>query len=269
MTARLDAELVRRGLARSRGHARELVLAGRVSVGGLRSGKVSAPVADTDHLTVAPAGPEWVGRAAVKLVGAFDAFGPRGWTVDGLDCVDVGASTGGFTQVLLHHGARSVLALDVGHDQLAAPVRDDPRVRERSGTSLRGLEANAVGGPFDRLVADLSFISLTLVAREVRGLLSDRGEAVLLVKPQFEVGRTRLGKNGLVRRSGDRAESMTSVAAALGAAGLHVRGLAPSPVTGGTGNHEYLLWMTTDGSVGMAWEAVVAEADLLAANGAP
>lgn len=269
MTSRLDAALVHQGLARSRGHARELVLAGRVSVAGTVAVKISQPVPEDATLVVAPAGPEWVGRAALKLVHAFDVFGPQGWTVAGHDCIDVGASTGGFTQVLLHHGARSVLALDVGHGQLAEPVRSDPRVRDRSGTSIRGLVPADVDGPFDRLVADLSFISLTLVARDLRGLLSDHGEGVLLVKPQFEVGRTRLGKNGLVRRSGDRAQAISDVAQALVDVGLHVRGLCESPVQGTSGNHEYLLWTTTDDAVALTWEAVVAAADTLAANGAP
>lgn len=268
MSERLDAALVRRGLARSRGHARELVLGGRVSVDGAVAVKVSTAVADDAGVLVAPAGPEWVGRAALKLVRAFEVFGPHGWSVAGRDCVDVGASTGGFTQVLLHHGARSVLALDVGHGQLAEPVRNDPRVTDLSGTSIRGVDGAAVGGPFDRLVADLSFISLTLVADDLRRLMAERSEGVLLVKPQFEVGRTRLGKNGVVRRGGDRAEAVTSVAAALARSGLHVRALAESPVTGSTGNHEYLLWTTTDEHVALSWEAVVRAADTLAANGA-
>ncbi len=269
MSGRLDAELVARGLARSRGHARELVLEGRVSVDGAPATKVSTTVTSQQRVAVEPAGPDWVGRAALKLVRAFDLFGPRGWSVEGRDCVDVGASTGGFTQVLLHHGARSVVALDVGHGQLAEPVRSDPRVRDLSGTSVRGIDAAAVGGPFERLVTDLSFISLTLVSADLRRLMAAQAEAVVLVKPQFEVGRSRLGKNGLVRRPGDRAESITAVAESLAESGLHVRDLAASPVTGSTGNHEYLLWMTTDGTVALTWEAVVRAADTLAANGAP
>ena len=245
------------------------MLAGRVSVGGVPATKVAAPVGDLADVVVAPAGPQWVGRAALKLVHAFDVFGPQGWSVRGLDCIDVGASTGGFTQVLLHHGARSVVALDVGHGQLAEPVRSDARVRDVPGTSIRALEPEAVGGPFARLVADLSFISLTLVADDLRALLADGGEAVVLVKPQFEVGRTRLGKNGLVRRPGDRAQAVTAVAAARAGGGRQVGGPAPSRVAGSTGNQEYLLWTTTVGDVALAWEAVVRAADTLAANGAP
>lgn len=269
MTARLDADLVARGLARSRGHARELVEAGRVEVDGVVARKVAQPVADGSAVTVRPAGPEWVGRAARKLVAAFDLFGPSGWDVAGRSCVDVGASTGGFTQVLLHHGAASVVALDVGHGQLAREVATDPRVTERSGTTVRGVDVAALGGPFDRLVADLSFISLTLVADDLVGLLRDDGEAVVLVKPQFEVGRTRLGRNGLVRRAGDRAQAVTDVAARLAESGLWVRALATSPLTGSTGNVEFLAWLTRDRAVGLPWEAVVRTADLLAANGAP
>lgn len=269
MSGRLDAELVARGLARSRGHARDLIDSGRVTVAGRTATKAAARVDATAALDVAEAGPAWVSRAAYKLVGAFDAWRADGLTACDRRCIDVGASTGGFTQVLLHEGARSVVALDVGHGQLARAVADDPRVEEHSGRTVRDLDPKEVGGPFDLLVADLSFISLRLVLPTLAALLTGDGDAVLLVKPQFEVGRERLGKNGLVRSAGDRALALTDVAGAAIGAGLTVLRLARSPVLGGTGNAEFLLWATPRREDGPGWEAVVAAADRLSLDGAP
>ena len=260
-TTRLDAELVRRGLARSRGQARELIDAGLVDVAGRPASKASAPVGEHHDLVVRDAGPAWVSRAAQKLVGALEVFGPRGLAVQGRRCLDVGASTGGFTQVLLHHGAEHVIALDVGRDQLSPVVAADPRVTERSQTTVRGLTAEDIGGPVEVIVADLSFISLTLVLDTFRTLLRDDGDAVVLVKPQFEVGRTRLGKGGVVRDQGDRAWAITEVARAAVATGLHPRDLAASPIQGGEGNAEYLLWLTPRDAGSMGWEALVRAAD--------
>jgi 23S rRNA (cytidine1920-2'-O)/16S rRNA (cytidine1409-2'-O)-methyltransferase len=259
--SRLDVELVRRGLARSRGHARSLVDAGDVSIDGRPATKAATPVDPDQRVEVREQGPRWVSRAAYKMVGALEVFGPHGLEVAGRRCLDVGASTGGFTQVLLHHGAAHVVALDVGHGQLVPELADDPRVTDRSRTTVRGLGPADIGGAVDLLVADLSFISLTLVLAELRGLLRDDGDAVVLVKPQFEVGRTRLGKGGIVRAQGDRAWAVTEVARAALAAGLHPRGLARSPIEGGEGNAEYLLWLTPRDAGSMGWEALVRAAD--------
>ncbi len=267
--ARLDAELVHRGLARSRGHARELIDAGDVAVDGTSAVKPATRVTPDQAVEVREHGPVWVSRAAYKLVGALAAFGPDGLEVAGKRCLDVGASTGGFTQVLLHHGAAEVVALDVGHGQLAEPVRSDRRVEERSGTTVRGLQPEDVGGRVDLLVADLSFISLTLVLDTFAELVRADGDAVVLVKPQFAVGRERLGKGGVVRRSGDRAWAITEVVRAANEAGLHPRALAPSPIEGGTGNAEYLLWLTPRAAESMGWEALVSSADRVASKGAP
>lgn len=235
---------MRRGLARSRGDARDLVLAGSVTVGGIPVTKPSHPVVDTDALDVDVAGPRWVGRAAHKLVAALQAWAPEGLAVSGRRCVDVGASTGGFTQVLLAHGAAVVVAVDVGHGQLAPEVAGDPRVVERSGTTVRGLTAADLGGPADVVVADLSFISLTLVLGELAGLLATDppGDLVLLVKPQFEVGRGRLNGQGVVTEVKDRTRALQAVVDAVGERGLHVHGIRTSPISGTTGNTEYLLW---------------------------
>ncbi|NYG08256.1 23S rRNA (cytidine1920-2'-O)/16S rRNA (cytidine1409-2'-O)-methyltransferase [Phycicoccus badiiscoriae] len=258
---RLDLELVRRGLARSRGHARALIDAGDVSIDGASAAKPATLVGPGQHVEVREEGPRWVSRAAYKLVGALETFGPDGLTAQGKRCLDVGASTGGFTQVLLHHGAAHVTALDVGHDQLVPELAADARVTERSRTTVRELRAGDIGGAVDLLVADLSFISLTLVLNTFRGLLLDTGDAMVLVKPQFEVGRTRLGKGGIVRAHGDRAWAVTEVARAGIAAGLHPRALARSPIEGGEGNAEYLLWLTPRDAESMGWEALVSRAD--------
>ena len=263
---------MRRALARSRGEARDLVLAGAVTVGGSTVTKPSHPVGDDDELAVTTDGPRWVGRAAHKLVAALDT-----WAVDGLSatdrrCVDVGASTGGFTQVLLAHGAARVVAVDVGHDQLVPEVAQDPRVDERSGTTVRGLTAADLGGPADLVVVDLSFISLTLVLGDLAGLLGADADLVLLVKPQFEVGRGRLNGQGVVTDPRDRTRALEQVVAAVGEHGLHVHGIRTSPISGTSGNTEYLLWARSVPSDTMSEDrvrALVREATTQPAIGGP
>ena len=201
-------------------------------------------------------GPRWVGRAAHKLVAALDAWQPAGLLVQGRRCIDVGASTGGFTQVLLSRGAASVVAVDVGHGQLVPEVAADPRVEERSRTTVRGLAADDVGGPADLVVTDLSFISLTLVLPDLAGLMGDDGDLVALVKPQFEVGRGRLNGQGVVTSARDRTDAVLRVVEAVAAAGLHVHGIRPSPISGTSGNVEYLLWARSDPSDTMSREQV-------------
>jgi len=233
---------VRRGLARSRGEARDLVTSGLVTVGGAPATKPAQPVAPADDVAVTSDAPRWVGRAAHKLVAALDDWGPEGLVVAGRRCVDVGASTGGFTQVLLARGASGVVAVDVGHGQLVPELAGDPRVDERSGTTVRGLTAEDLGGPADLVVADLSFISLTLVMGDLSGLLRPEADLVVLVKPQFEVGRGRLNGQGVVTDPKDRTRALERVVAAVGEHGLHVHGLRTSPISGTSGNTEYLLW---------------------------
>ena len=164
---------------------------GLVTVSGAVVTKPARPVGAQDVLEVTGTGPRWVSRAAQKLAAALDAWVPEGIRVEGRRCVDVGASTGGFTQVLLAAGASSVVAVDVGTGQLVPEVAGDPRVEERSGTTVRGLTAEDLGGPADLVVADLSFISLTLVLGDLAGLMGPGADLVVLVKPQFEVGRGR------------------------------------------------------------------------------
>lgn len=252
-TTRLDVALVERGLARSRTRARELVDAGDVLVDGAAAGKASLQVGPDAQLTVVSDGDHWVGRAAGKLLGALAEFDP---SVSGLRCLDIGACTGGFTQVLLEHGAAHVIALDVGHDQLAPELVADPRVTDRSGTTIRGLAADDIGGPVDLVVGDLSFISLRLVLAEVAGLLTGTGEAVLLVKPQFEVGRDRLGRRGVVTDPAAREAAIIGVLERAREVGLSVLGVARSPLRGGEGNHEYLVHLTARPGVGPTWQAL-------------
>ncbi len=239
--------------------------AGAVRVTGVVATKPSVPVDAGTPVDVDRAGPVWVSRGADKLLAALAAF--PGLEVAGRRCLDAGASTGGFTQVLLHHGAAEVVALDVGTDQLAPAVAADPRVLDRSGTTVRGLGPEAVGGRADVLVADLSFISLRLVLATLAGLLAEDGDAVLLVKPQFEVGRAGLGKRGVVRSAVHRREALLGVLDAAERAGLTPRGLAPSPLRGAEGNLEYLLWAGRGPARTTTWQALRMCAERLTTEG--
>ena len=240
---RLDAELVRRGLARSREHAAELVAAGRVKVGGGIAGKPATGVG-TDAAIVVLEDPEradYVSRGGHKLAGALTAF--TGLRVSGRRCLDAGASTGGFTDVLLRNGAREVVAVDVGYGQLAWSVRQDPRVRVHERTNVRTLGADAIGGPVDLVVGDLSFISLTLVLEALTSVTVPDGDLALMVKPQFEVGKERVGKGGVVRDPGLRTEAVRTVADAAARLGWGAQQVATSPLPGPSGNVEFFLWL--------------------------
>ena len=223
---------------------------------GIPARKPSVSVAEGSRVELTdPTAPTWVGRGADKLTAALDRFAPAGLTVLGRNCLDVGASTGGFTQVLLHRGAGHVVALDVGHGQLAPVLATDPRVTELSGVNIRAVgtdpgSVRELGGPFDLLVADLSFISLCLVVEVLAALVDPRGDLVLLVKPQFEVGRERLGKGGIVRTAEHRLQAVHAVVDAAASAGLRLRGLIRSPRQGAAGNQEYLGWWTPGTATG-------------------
>lgn len=266
-TTRVDTELVRRGLARSRRHAAELVAAGRVSVTGRTVAKPSTPVTGADDLSVAPgADPEhqFASRAALKLAGALDALArvPGSPVVEGAFCADLGASTGGFTDVLLTRGARHVVAVDVGHDQLVPTLRADERVTVVEGCNVRDLTPGDLDQPPDLVVADLSFISLTLVLPAVAGVLRDGAQALLMVKPQFEVGRERLGRGGVVRDPVLHAQAVTAVVRAGERVGLRVRAVVPSALPGPSGNREFFVWLVRDtgGSGGPADDGALAVA---------
>jgi 23S rRNA (cytidine1920-2'-O)/16S rRNA (cytidine1409-2'-O)-methyltransferase len=238
---RLDAELVRRGLARSREQAAALVEAGRVEVRGQVALKVAAMVDPADPVRVTgETGDEYVSRGGHKLAGALDAFQPRGLVVEGRRCLDAGASTGGFTDVLLRRGAAHVAAVDVGYGQIAWSLRTDERVTVIERTNVRTLTPETIGGRAGLTVADLSFISLKLVLPALAACTD--GDLVLMVKPQFEVGKERVGSGGVVRDPALRAEAVVDVAAAGWNLGLGVAGVVASPLPGPSGNVEFFLW---------------------------
>src|SRR5688572_8707420 len=242
---RLDAELVRRGLARSREHASELIGAGRVRVaGGLASKSATGVTTDVAIVVAAdPDRPDYVSRGGHKLAGALDAFEPAGLAVRGRRCLDAGASTGGFTDVLLRRGAGQVVAVDVGYGQLAWKLQQDDRVAVHDRMNVRELTPDAIGGPVDLVVGDLSFISLEIVLDALLGVTAPDGDLALMVKPQFEVGKDRVGKGGVVRDPGLRAEAVTSVADAAALRGWGARSVTTSPLPGPAGNVEFFLWL--------------------------
>ncbi|GLZ79323.1 TlyA family rRNA (cytidine-2'-O)-methyltransferase [Actinorhabdospora filicis] len=246
---RLDAELVRRKLARSREHAGELIAAGRVEVKGMVAAKAATAVETADPIVVREdegVVDDYVSRGAHKLVGALEAFGPGGLSVAGRRCLDAGASTGGFTDVLLRRGARVVEAVDVGYGQLAWSLRTDERVRVHDRTNVRHLTPDVIGGPVEVTVADLSFISLRLVLPALTACTLGDGDIVPMVKPQFEVGKDRVGSGGVVRDPELRAEAVRDVVDAAWRLGWGVAGLAASPLPGPSGNVEYFCWLRRD-----------------------
>lgn len=263
---RLDAELVRRGLARSRGHAVDLVAERRVLVDGSPARRASVRVGDRSRVEVAGAKHTYVSRGAHKLIGALDEFAAGGLRIAGRRCLDAGASTGGFTEVLLERGADHVVAADVGTGQLAPAVRDHPAVSVRERTNLRHVPPGGLGAPVDLVVGDLSFISLRLLLPALRGLATEAADFVLLVKPQFEVGPERVNGAGLVVDVDARDAAMRSVLEAAAGVGLGPVALTRSPLPGGGGNREYFVWLSAtarpyDGSGPIAdrWSARIAE----------
>ncbi|PZM97454.1 MAG: 16S/23S rRNA (cytidine-2'-O)-methyltransferase [Actinobacteria bacterium] len=242
---RLDAELVRRGLARSREQAAALVAAGRVQVRGVVARKAAAMVDPGDPVRVTGEDPlrEYVSRGGHKLAGALAVFGPEGLTVAGRRCLDAGASTGGFTDVLLRAGAAEVVAVDVGYGQLAWTLRNDPRVRVFERTNVRHLTPETIGGRVSLTVADLSFISLRLVLPALDACTEPDGDQVLMVKPQFEVGKERVGSGGVVRDPAARAEAVLAVADAAYALEWGLAGITASPLPGPSGNVEFFVWL--------------------------
>ncbi|MFF3064151.1 TlyA family RNA methyltransferase [Oerskovia sp. NPDC057915] len=254
MGARVDAELVRRGLARSRGQAADLVAAGRVTVDGRTVAKPSLSVTDGQTVAVEqdPTDPGYASRAAFKLAGALDAIAAtvpdRAPRVADASCLDLGASTGGFTDVLLRRGARRVVAVDVGHDQLVPALRADPRVVVREGFNVRDLAPGDLDGTPDVVVADLSFISLRLVLPPVAAVVAPGTDLLLMVKPQFEVGRERLGTGGVVRDPALHARAVLDVALDAAALGLRPLGVVPSPLPGPSGNREFFVWLRATGT---------------------
>jgi 23S rRNA (cytidine1920-2'-O)/16S rRNA (cytidine1409-2'-O)-methyltransferase len=236
--SRLDLALVARGLVPTRAKARDAILRGCVSVDGCVATAPSAPVGtDADIVVDDPAG-RYVSRAALKLIAGLDRFG---YAPQGRVALDIGASTGGFTEVLIERGAAKVYAVDVGHGQLHPRLRNDPRVVNIEGVNARELRAEDIGEPVGAIVADVSFISLRLVLPPALALAAPGAWGVFLVKPQFEVGRAHIGKGGIVRDAALARRAADDVAAWLAGLGWAVDGLTGSPIMGGDGNREFLL----------------------------
>lgn len=243
---RIDLLLVELGLAESRAKAQALVMAGAVVAGEARVEKPGQLVdpALPIRLKEGAAPQRYVSRGALKLEKALAAFQV---SPAGLSCADLGASTGGFTDLLLQRGAAKVFAVDVGYGQLHPKVRNDPRVVVRERENARALTAEALGERVDLVTGDLSFISLRLVLPAVHAILKAGGQALLLVKPQFEVGKGEVGKGGVVRDDVKRRAALDAVAGAARALGFEVRGHAESPIEGPAGNREWLLWLGKPG----------------------
>jgi len=237
---RIDRLLVERGLVPNRELARRLVMAGEVLVGDRPVTKPGAEVADDAALRLRTPASPYASRGGEKLAGALDAFG---LDPTGLLALDVGASTGGFTDCLLRRGARGVIAVDVGYGQIAWKLRQDPRVIVIDRTNARHLEPGQLPEPADLATVDVSFISLAKVLPAVAACVRPGGAVVALVKPQFEVGRSRVGKGGVVRDDAARADAVAAVRAAAEALGLTVRGEAESVLPGPKGNREVFLWL--------------------------
>jgi len=238
---RLDAELVRRGLAGSRQHASELIDGGHVTVAGAPATKAASQITTDTAIVVREPRARYASRGAHKLVGALDAF--RGPAIRDRRCLDAGASTGGFTDVLLERGARQVCAVDVGYGQLDWRLRTDDRVTVYDRVNIRHVSTDMIGGPVDVVVADLSFISLTVVLPALASVCAQEGDMVLMVKPQFEVGKDRLGKGGVVREPQLHCQAIFDVCETANALGWGTQGIEASPLPGPSGNIEFFCWL--------------------------
>ncbi len=235
--ARLDAVLVQQGLAPSRERAKTLIRNGQISVNGTVCTKPAFGVADTDAVTMEGSDIPFVGRGGLKLEYAVTQMQ---LSLDGLTCLDIGASTGGFTDCMLQHGAAKVYAIDVGHGQLVQKLREDNRVVNWEGTDVRRIAPEQLEQPADFFSVDVSFISLHHVLPYVLPLLKAEAGGVILIKPQFEAGRENIGKNGLVQSKRVHVQVLGNILALLASLGLTVQLLCPSPIQGGSGNVEYL-----------------------------
>lgn len=240
---RADIELVSRGLFTSREQARAAILAGEVKADGRRVSKAGATLGP-DAVIECVERPRYVSRGGSKLSGALEVFD---FDVSGMRALDVGASTGGFTDCLLQHGAASVVALDVGYGQLAWSLRIDPRVAVIERTNIRAADPAALGAPFDLVVVDVAFIGFTAVLPYLLAMAGDRGQVIGLVKPQFEVGKGRVGKKGVVRDPAVHSSVLEAVVHAVKDAGWVVRGVSFSPLKGPEGNIEFWVWLAKTG----------------------
>ncbi|QPK82038.1 TlyA family RNA methyltransferase [Schaalia sp. ZJ405] len=249
---RIDSELVRRQLVRSRTHAQELIESGRVLLDGqvvLKPARQMDPaqaivITETDE-------DDYVSRGAHKLAGALEALGEDAPRIDGAICLDAGASTGGFTDVLLRRGAGLVMAVDVGYGQLAWRLQQDPRVEVHDRTNVRTLTVDQLGRRAELIVGDLSFISLTLVLPALVGVATEDANFLLMVKPQFEIGKERLGHGGVVRNPQHHVETVEKVAQSALKLGVSINAVEASPLPGPAGNVEYFLLMNRQAGGGI------------------
>ena len=242
--ARLDVVLIERGFAPSRQRAQELITGGQILVEGKVCTKASRQVGEDAEITMEGIGLAYVGRGGLKLEKALRHYEI---CLDGCVCMDIGASTGGFTDCMLQKGAAKVYAVDVGHDQLAQVLREDSRVVNLEGTDIRTLSEDAVTAPVDFISVDVSFISLRLILPSAARFLRKNGTAVLLIKPQFEAGKENIGKHGLVKSKKVHIRVLEQVMQELAGNGFSLRMLCPSPIRGGSGNAEYLAVVTKSG----------------------
>jgi len=237
---RLDSMLVDMGLANSRQRARSLIMAGQVLVNDVPVDKPGTPIPGSARITLRGEDHRYVSRGGIKLEAALNAFrlNVHGWV-----CMDVGASTGGFTDCLLHHGASKVYAIDVGYGQIAWKLRQDPRVVVVERTNIRHMAKETVPESMDLATIDVSFISLKIVVPVVVPYLKPAGGMVLLIKPQFEAGKGRVGKGGVVRDPALRDEIVRDLTDTFSNSGFHCSKALPSPIRGPKGNQEYLMWL--------------------------
>ena len=237
---RLDSELVRRGLAKSRERAKEHILRSEVSVNGRIASKPSENVSEADEIAVLGESLRYVGRGGLKMEGAIESFG---LDLNGLTCLDIGASTGGFTDCMLQHGAKKVFAADVGHGQLAEKLCRDSRVVSLEGVNVKDITPEMLGEKIDFVSADLSFISVRYALDSAGRILGPGGQAVLLIKPQFEAGKKNISKGGIVKDRAVHLEVLSSLCGCFCSSCFEIKGLIPSPIKGGDGNIEYLVYL--------------------------
>ncbi len=256
MKIRLDVAVTERGLAPSRERAKALIMAGQIYVNNQKADKAGMNIEDTDQVELRGDTLKYVSRGGLKLEKAMASFA---LDLQGACCMDIGASTGGFTDCMLQNGAKKVYAVDVGYGQLAWKLRNDPRVVNLERTNIRYVTEEQVPEPVDFVSVDVSFISLTLVLPVVRTLLAENGHGVCLVKPQFEAGKGRVGKKGVVREPEIHQEVLEKVIHFAGNAGFGILGLDFSPIKGPEGNIEYLLHLQKGGAGGTVDDSQIAQ----------
>ena len=240
MMSRLDVYLCEHGIAKSRERAKNLIKGGKVNVNGSICTKPAYEVGENDEIAAQPDDLKYVGRGGLKLAKAFEVFDLN---VDGAVCADIGASTGGFTQCLLEHDAKTVYAVDVGHSQLDESLLNDRRVVNCEGVNARDLTSDSFPKRPSFISVDVSFISLELIIGALSSLLDENGEIVALIKPQFEAGKKALNKKGIVKDQKDHIRVLEKLVCAFNSADLTVNDIIPSSITGGDGNIEYLAYM--------------------------